>query len=46
MQIVSLGDNCMKCQILLSGGKKKENVTNASSADSAQRVVMIKAVNY
>ena len=34
---------CMECQILLSG-KKKKNIFSLSSAEFAQRVVMVKAV--
>ena len=32
---------CMKCQILFSE-KNKENIINLSSAENAQRVVMVK----
>ena len=32
--------NCRKCQILFSG-KNKENITNLSSAESAQSVVKV-----
>ena len=34
----------MKCQILLSGNNK-ENFTNLSSAELAQRVMKVKVIN-
>ena len=45
MQIVSKGIEtiCMKCQILFSG-ENKQNITNLSSAELAQRVVMVSRV--
>ena len=36
---------CMKCQILFSG-KNKKNITNLSSAELAQRVVMVKTLFF
>ena len=36
---------CMKCHILVSG-KNKKNIISLSSAENAQRVVMVKEVPY
>ena len=46
MQIVSNGDICMKCLILLSEKKNKKNITSLSSAELAQRVVKVNINNY
>ena len=40
MQIVSLGDNCMKCQILFSW-KNKKNITILSPAESACSMISV-----
>ena len=50
MQIVSHGDNCIKCQILFSEKKKKKKkkkkksyCRNSRPADFVQRLVKVKA---
>ena len=44
MQIV-LETVCMKCQILFSG-KNKKTITNLSSAEIAQSVVMLEWIHF
>ena len=45
MQIVSLGDNCMKCQILFTRKKKKRKKKNIISLSSAEFSLSTVSVN-
>ena len=45
MQFVSLGDNLHEMSKTVYWGKKKENIINLSSAESAQKVVKVNKGN-
>ena len=46
LQTVSMETISMKCQVLFSGEKKKENIINLSSAEFALGVIKAKKKTY